>query len=128
MSLKTFIHDFYENAINGKAKTRAALAPFVADEALMEHVDVFEAGFPRYRVAIEDIVEEGNRIVPRAKFHGTHTGMFNGIAPTGKTVEVPFLMMYKIENGKIVQHWLEADSMRLLTQLGVMTDAAQLAL
>ncbi|OLY94124.1 conserved hypothetical protein, steroid delta-isomerase-related [Cnuella takakiae] len=120
MSLRAFIHDFYENAINGKAKTRALLEPFVADETLLEHVDSFEAGFPLYRVAIEDIVEEGNRIVLRARFHGTHTGNFNGIPASGRTVEVPFMMMYHIEDGKIVQHWLFADTMDLLTQMGMM--------
>jgi predicted ester cyclase len=128
MSLKTFIHDFYENAINGKAKTRALLAPFVADEALMEHVAFFEAGFPKYSIAIADLVEEGNKVVVRATFHGTHAGMFNGIPPTGKTVTLPFLMMYQVENEKIVQHWLEADTMSLLTQLGVGSAAAQPAL
>lgn len=128
MSLRTFVHDFYENAINGKEKTRELLQPFVADEALFEHVALFEAGFPKYRIAIEEIVEEGNFIVLRAKFHGTHTGTFNGIAPTGKSVTVPFMMMYRIEGGKIVQHWLEADSMQLLTQLGVMRQEEMLAM
>ena len=125
MLLKTFIHDFYLNAVNGKEKTRALLEPFVTDEALFEHVAMFEGGFPRYRIAVEDMIEEGNKIAVRARFQGTHTGNFNGIPPTGKTVDLPFMIIYMVEGQKIVQHWLEANQLALLTQLGVMSTEPQ---
>lgn len=127
MSLKSFIHDFYLNAINEKAKTRSLLEPYVADESLLDHVDLFEMGFPKYRIEIEDMVEEGNKIVLRARFQGRHDGPFNGIAATGKVVDLPFMIMYQIENGKIVHHWLAANHLALLTELGVIQMEAQTA-
>jgi predicted ester cyclase len=40
------------------------------------------------------------------------------IAPTGKEVSMPFMIIYRVANSKIVQHWLIADQMGLMQQLG----------
>jgi hypothetical protein len=52
-------------------------------------------------------------------FHGTHTGEFQGIAPTGKKVTIPALDMARFESGKLVEHWGGPNQMSLLQQLGV---------
>ena len=124
MLLQTILLDFWDT-ISGKSKTRSLLQPYVTDEALYQHVEMFEGGFPQYRVKAEDIIEQGDKVVVRALFSGTDTGEFNGIPATGKSVELPFIIIYRFENGKIAQHWLEANHLALLTQLGVMnTEAA----
>jgi predicted ester cyclase len=51
-------------------------------------------------------------------FHGTQTGQFQDILPTGKTVTVPALDMYRLSEGKIVEHWGGPNQLRLLQQLG----------
>ena len=45
-------------------------------------------------------------------------GEFAGLPPTNKTFEVPIVVIYEIENGKIVNHWLLADNMGVMQQLG----------
>jgi len=42
-----------------------------------------------------------------------------GIAPTGKSVDVPFIIIYRMAGGRIAEHWLSIDQMELLKQLGV---------
>ena len=49
-----------------------------------------------------------------------HGGELNGIAPTHRTVELPFAISYEIENEKIVHHWMIIDRMAMMEQLGVM--------
>jgi len=66
-------------------------------------------GFPDLSVAVEDLVAEGNRVVARVTMRGTHLGEFQGIAPTGKRVEVRAMDMFHIRGGKIVEHWGHAD-------------------
>jgi len=48
---------------------------------------------------------EGNRVTARVTMRSTHSGELQGIAPTGKRVEVRAIDMFRIENGKIVEHW-----------------------
>lgn len=124
MLLQTLLLDFWD-AISGKSKTRESLQPYITDEGLHQHVEMFEKGFPQYRLKADDIIEQGDKVVVRARFMGTHNGEFNGIPATGKSVELPFIIIYRFEGGKIAEHWLEANHLALLTQLGVLnTEAA----
>ncbi len=66
-------------------------------------------GFPDLTIAVEDVMAEGDRVTARVTMRGTHRGEFQGIAPTGKQVEVKAIDMFRIENGKIVEHWGHAD-------------------
>jgi predicted ester cyclase len=60
-------------------------------------------------------------VLVRFTFRGTHHGDFMGIPPTGRTVAVPGLIVYRIANGKIAEHWIQMDNMALMQQLGVMS-------
>ncbi|MDQ5811375.1 MAG: ester cyclase, partial [Actinomycetota bacterium] len=62
-------------------------------------------GFPDLTIAVEDVMAEGDRVTARVTMRGTHSGEFQGIAPTGKRVEVKAIDMFRIEGGKIVEHW-----------------------
>ena len=66
-------------------------------------------GFPDLSVVVEDVLAEGDRVSARVTMHGTHRGEFQGIAPTGKRVEVRAMDMFRIREGKIVEHWGHAD-------------------
>ena len=65
--------------------------------------------FPDLSVAVEDVVAEGDRVAARVTMRGTHRGEFQGIAPTGKRVEVKAIDMFRISDGRIVEHWGHAD-------------------
>ena len=67
---------------------------------------------------------EGNRVIVKARTIGIHLGEFEGIPPTHKTIDFPFVICYEIENEKIVSHWMLADKMSLMEQLGVVPAGA----
>lgn len=75
-------------------------------------------GMPDFRTEIQDLFAEGDRVVARVLMTGTHTGNFYGIPVTGMRVEFTGIYIARIENGKIVEHWGEEDSLSLLKQLG----------
>ncbi len=66
-------------------------------------------GFPDLSITVEDVMAEGDRVAARITMRGTHRGEFQGITPTGKRVEVRAIDMFRISNGKIVEHWGHAD-------------------
>lgn len=66
-------------------------------------------GFPDLNIAVEDVMAEEDRVAARVTMRGTHLGEFQGIAPTGKRVEVRAIDMFRIREGKIVEHWGHAD-------------------
>jgi predicted ester cyclase len=58
-------------------------------------------------------------VAVRQTWHGTHTGNFQGIPPTGKQVTFTSLEVYRITGGKLAEEWVELDMLGLLQQLGV---------
>jgi steroid delta-isomerase-like uncharacterized protein len=117
---KIFVRRYLE-AISGNEKPLALVRHFVADtdEALQQHIIAGEIGFPRYELIAEDLVAEDDKVVVRFTLRGVHLGEFMGIPATGKTVAVPGIIIYRINEGKIVEHWMQMDSVMLLQQLGV---------
>jgi predicted ester cyclase len=119
---KAFIIN-YLTAISGIVKTRALAEKYMTDEVLIAQIEYFDTAFPGYEVFIDEMIAEGNLVVVRARFRGTHLADLSGIAPTHKTVEFNFVIRYEIADNKIVNHWLLADQMGLMEQLGVVPAA-----
>jgi predicted ester cyclase len=83
------------------------------------------AAFPHGRTTTDDLVAEGDQIVERFTFVGTQKGDFLGIPASGKQVHVTGMSIFRIADGKIVEHWGENDGMGLLMQLGMLPAPAQ---
>ncbi|MFN8252460.1 MAG: ester cyclase [Ferruginibacter sp.] len=116
---KEFIINYFNEIAGGVPKTRALIEKFVKDEALIGHIEFFEKAFPCYKLFIDEITAEGNRVIIRARNVATHLGYLGEIPPTGKDVDFPFVVCYEIENSMIVNHWMIADQLLLMQQLGV---------
>ncbi|WP_309225517.1 ester cyclase [Quadrisphaera sp. INWT6] len=61
--------------------------------------------FPDYRWDVQDRIVQGDTIAVRLTGRGTHTGLFSGVAPTGRRIEVQELVVYRVTDGKIVNCW-----------------------
>ena len=118
MDNKEFILRYFE-AINGKPKTPELCDLFIAEQPLKDHIAVAEAAFPLYRIDVVEIIAEGDLVGVRGKMHGVHQGLFMGIPPSGKPIEVDLYITYRIAGGKIVDHWMLTDSLTMMQQLGV---------
>ncbi|MEO0528385.1 MAG: ester cyclase [Bacteroidota bacterium] len=109
----------YFNAISGEEKTRELCEEYTSDEKLIEHIQFFDGAFPKYELFIEEMLTEGNKVIVRGRATGIHKKELNGIPPTGRKMDLPFVIRYTIENARITDHWLIADQMILMEQLGV---------
>lgn len=78
----------------------------------------FLAAFPGGVHTIEDMVIEGDKVVTRVIYRGTHTGDLMGMLPTGKQVAVAAMTIDYLANGKIVETWRLFDQMAMMQQLG----------
>jgi steroid delta-isomerase-like uncharacterized protein len=88
-------------------------------EGLKAFAIALRAAFPDWHSTLEEMVVDGDRVVERWTGRGTHQGQFQGIAPTGKQVEVPGVVFYRIAGGKIAEFRGQFDRMSLMQQLGV---------
>ena len=74
--------------------------------------------FPDAHDQVEAQIAEGDTVVTRWSFRGTHQGELFGIAPTGKAVTMSGIFIDRIAAGQVVEHWDEADILGLREQLG----------
>ena len=111
---KLFIRRYFDKFNRGGS---AAVSDIVDDEHLKEHIAFFEGAFPGYQLTANDMVAEGDRVAVDAVVTGKHTGELMGMAPTGRNIKVPLIIIYQIAGGKIVHHKMVADQAGLLQQL-----------
>jgi steroid delta-isomerase-like uncharacterized protein len=81
-------------------------------------VELYRGAFPDVRMTIEDVIEQGDRVVTRWTATGTHDGELNGLAPTGKTVTVTGMSIDRITAGRIAESWVNWDTLGLMQQIG----------
>ncbi len=86
---------------------------------------IYRTAFPDFRLSVEDIIAEGDKVVARWRTHGTHQGELMGIPPTGKQVTVTGIDLFRVAGDKIAEHWAEFDMLGLMQQLGVIPAPGQ---
>ena len=90
-----------------------------------------QAAFPDFQVTVEEVIAEGDLVVVRERARGTHQGEYQTpmgpIAPTGKQIELTGTVTRRIQNGKIVESWVNRDVLALLQQIGAIPASAQAA-
>ncbi|MBX3085480.1 MAG: ester cyclase [Anaerolineae bacterium] len=79
------------------------------------------AAFPDSHSISLDIIAEGDKVVHRMSNEGTHQDEFLGIPATGKRVAMTHIDIWRIADGKLAEHWVEADMMGMMQQLGVVS-------
>ena len=86
---------------------------------------MMRSGIPDFNATIDDVVAEGDRVVIRMTSRGTQTGEFMGMPPTGKSISVGVIDIFRIAGGKFVEHWGVTDMMGMMQQLGAMPAPGQ---
>ena len=90
----------------------------------IQHTGRLMSAFPDINFTIDDMVAEGDKVVVRYTWQGTHKGTVRGMPPTGKQVKVKGIELEKIVGRKCLESWDFADSLGLMVQLGVVPGAA----
>jgi steroid delta-isomerase-like uncharacterized protein len=117
----------YQEEVWGKgdlALIDELLAPDFIDHSLPAGMDPSFAGarravqgaldaFPDGQWTVEDLIAEGDKVTIRWKMDATHEHAFRGIAPGGKPVTITGITIVRIAGGKIVERWVNWDSMAL---------------
>jgi steroid delta-isomerase-like uncharacterized protein len=88
-------------------------------EGLKAILGVLWEAFPDMHWVVKEMVAEGDKVVTRFIWTGTHRGAFLGIPSTGRSVEVKGVVIDRLENRKMADSRILMDTMGLMQQLGV---------
>ncbi|WP_157961315.1 ester cyclase [Microvirga flavescens] len=98
--------DYIDHAYNGGV------------DSLKAQIAQLQEAFPGSLHTIEDILVDGDRVMLRARLQGRHTGTFRGTTPTGASIDVRVARWFRLESGKIAEHWALLDTISLFRQIG----------
>ena len=128
---KLFIRQFVEETINSKnldalgklvAENFVEQVPFPGQgpgrEGLRYAIGIFLSAFPDIQWIVDEQIAEGEKVVSRFTWTGTHQGEFLGIPPKGKRVKVWGVVMDVVRDGMLSESRIIMDTMGLLQQLG----------
>jgi steroid delta-isomerase-like uncharacterized protein len=81
--------------------------------------------FPDLHVAVEDLIEEGDKVVGRNTVTGTHRGEYMGLPPSGKTVTYSEIVIFRFVDGRVAETWAVVDVFSQMRQLGAVAATFQ---
>lgn len=130
---KKFMTHFIEEVINNKnlnAADELVIENFIEElpfpgqgpgrDGLKYALQSMFTGFPDMKWTVEEQIAEGEKVVTRFSWTGTHQGEFMGIAPTNNSVRIWGVVIDVIKNGLFAESRIIMDNVSLLQQLGVM--------
>ncbi len=126
-SNKKTVLALYEEAINAAKPER--FADFVSEDyagpqgtrgprGFSGIIDELRVAFPDVHYAVEDVVAEGDRVVLRWTWTGTHRASFRAFAPTGKRFSNGGIVIFRLRDGKIIEGTTMTDRLGFLEQIG----------
>ncbi len=129
---KELVQNFFEELDKGNAEIIKELyasdsvsyspsgstTPTSSEEAI-EMTMMFYDAFPDLAHSIEELIASGDKVVVRAIARGTHKEEFYGIPATGNKIELSFIVIIRIENGKFVEQRQEIDMLGFMQKLGM---------
>jgi steroid delta-isomerase-like uncharacterized protein len=69
---------------------------------------------------IDDMIAEDDRVAVRLTAAATQVGELMGMPPRGKRYEIGEIHIFRVRDGKVVEHWHQFDQMKMMEQLGAM--------
>lgn len=123
--------DALDTLVAADVQRHSAATPDVTVENLDDFKEFLRqdlAAVPDAQQEINLMLAEGDLVAGHLTYRGTQTGQMGPFPPSDKALELPFIGILRIEDGKVAEIWVEWDNLSALTQLGHVaapTDNAQ---
>lgn len=113
--------DALDTLVAASVQRHSAATPDVVVRSLDDFKAFLQADFatfPDSRMTVNNVVAAGDMVAVHAGYAGTQEGPMGPFPPSGKRMDLPFMGMLRIEDGKIAEMWVEWDNLNALGQLG----------
>jgi steroid delta-isomerase-like uncharacterized protein len=90
---------------------------------LLDGIKRVSAGLTDAHMTIDDVIAEGDRVAVRLTSSATQSGPFMGLPPSGKRYTIGEIHIFRVSDGKVAEHWHQADFLGMMRQLGALPGA-----
>ena len=106
--LDEIVTDTYDFHVPGQGPGR---------ESLKRYLTGLRAALPDLQLPIKDMVADDGKVVVFNSVRGTHKGDFGPMKATGKPVDITVFHLFRLEDGRLAEHWEVADFATLQAQI-----------
>jgi len=92
-------------------------------DGLKQKYDLLRGGCPDLGFTVEELLSAGGRVAARVTVRGCNTGPFMGRSPSGRSFAAATVGFFRVEDGKIAEHWGVFDQLAMIGQLGLFPSA-----
>ena len=93
-------------------------------DGVRQFFEMMRSAFPDFRIDVEDMLVEGDKVAVRMQMSGTHQGEFLGMPGSGQRFSTTGIDIVRVVDGKAVEHWGATDTLAMMQQLGAMSASA----
>jgi predicted ester cyclase len=110
--------DYIEHAVATFGQSEPGMVN--GPRSMRETTGWLHSQFPDVRMTIESLIAEGDTVAVRVLAEGTNTGQLAGmLPPTGKRFSAHQSHWFRVEQGRLAEHWANREDLPTMLQLGV---------
>lgn len=91
-------------------------------EGVKGAIRFLHTAFPDFRLTVEDLAVDGDKVWARLRGTGTHSGPLGQVPPTGKPMDITVFDLARFADGQLVEHWGVPDRFTQMAQLGLLPE------
>ena len=116
LAARTVVERYLLEVLGGTGPATAD--ELVANAGLRQRVAAFRVAFPDLSIVPHLLLASDDFVAVHASGRGTHRGVFQGVPASGRTWTASCTALYRVENGRICDYWINWDLLAILEQLG----------
>lgn len=94
-------------------------------EGVARTISYLRSAFPDFKITIDEVVSQGDKVWARQRGGGTNLGSFFGRPPTGAKAVIDVIDICRFADGMMAEHWGVPDQLGLLMTLGLLPPPAR---
>ena len=87
-------------------------------EGVLQFFRALRGAFPDLTMTADGMIAEGDMVSVRGTMSGTHRGEFMGLPASGNEIHVLFADFFRVDGGRIAEHWGVGDMAAMMEQMG----------
>ena len=93
-------------------------------EGIKQFFRMFRSAFPDLHFQVDELIAADDKIVAQVTITGTHQGTFMNMPSTGNKISYKAIDIFRLINGKVVEHWGIGDNAKMMEQLAVVPEGS----
>ena len=120
-AISSGMYDVINEVTAPNFKAHGLPMPVKGPQEFRNSIETFRTGFPDLYMLVEEQIADGDRVCNQGYITGTHRAEFLGVPASGEQIKINVISIWRFEEGKLAEIWLQLDRLSLMQQIGAIS-------